>query len=558
MDHHGLVAVIGKMLKIENKIDSRLPMQNRKDSLTRGQSVMAMVINGLGFIERRLYMVQSFYKNKPVEKLLGKGVTYEKINDDNLGRTLDAIHEYGESKLFSEIAFEIGLEHKALTRFAHLDTTSISVEGEYDSAGAEIEKGGNFKITHGYSKNHRPDLKQLVLSLTTTGPASFPVWLEALSGNSSDKENFIHTIEASKKFQEQLRMQQSFAWVADAALYTKDKLLSKGNTIIWVTHVPETIKEAKEIVQKDQKEYEWVNLNNGYSITPIESNYGGVKQRWILVFSEKAFENECNTVKLMFERKEEALKSAIKKFAKEIFHCEKDATKSFKNFAKKHSLFILESTVDTVYTRPDGKKGRPKDEEKVLKGYSVDIKYQINNVEIAKHENARGRFILATNDLNKEELPDEMILSEYKNQSKVEGCFKFLKDPSFFASEVYLKKPERVQALMFIMGICLMIYNVGQYHIRKILADTKESVPNQVGKATERPTLKWIFQCFRDIGIVKIFDSAGNIIKEYFANITELHKKIISFFGKMSVEMYGFKNKEIKLPLLLDDQLLLA
>ena len=88
MDHHGLVAAIGKKLDIENKINLRLQTQNRDNSLTRGQSVMAMVINGLGFIERRLYFVQNFFKNKPVEKLLGVGVTYEKINDDNLGRTL--------------------------------------------------------------------------------------------------------------------------------------------------------------------------------------------------------------------------------------------------------------------------------------------------------------------------------------------------------------------------------------------------------------------------------------------------------------------------------------
>ena len=451
MDHHGLVAAIGKKLDIENKINLRLQTQNRDNSLTRGQSVMAMVINGLGFIERRLYFVQNFFKNKPVEKLLGVGVTYEKINDDNLGRTLDAIHEYGESKLFAEIAFEIGLENKAMTRFSHLDTTSISVEGEYDVAGIESEKGGNFNITHGYSKDHRPDLKQLMLSLTTTGPANFPIWLEALSGNSSDKENFIKTIEASKKFQDQFKMQESFVWVADAALYTKDKLLSKGNNVLWVTRVPETITEVKKIIQNDQKEFEWVDLKNGYLITPIESNYGGVKQRWILVFSEKAYQNEINTVKLMVERKEKSLKSAIKKFEKEIFYCEKDAEKAFRKFIKNHTIFTLDSDLKANYTSTDGKQGRPKKEEKVLKGYSVSVKYKINATEISKHENGRGRFLLATNDFNKDELPDSMILSEYKNQSKVEGCFKFLKDSSFFASEVYLKKPERVQALMFIM-----------------------------------------------------------------------------------------------------------
>ncbi|MFH2031589.1 MAG: IS1634 family transposase, partial [Bacteroidota bacterium] len=365
--HHGLIAALGKILKVEEKINSRLPLQDREDSVTRGQSVMAMIINGLGFIERRLYMVQDFFSDKPVERLLGENVTCEKLNDDNLGRTLDAIYDYNASKLFSEIAFEIGLEHNAMSRFAHLDTTSISVEGNYDSEGIDTQGGANFHITHGYSKDHRKDLKQLMLSLTTTGPASIPIWLETLSGNSADKENFIKTIESAKKFQEELKKSESFVWVADAALYTKDKLLSKDNHTLWVTRVPETISEAKVLVQKNKEEVIWINLENGYSISPQESNYGGVKQRWVLVFSEQAFKNEVNTVEIVFTKKEEILKSAIKKFEKEFYYCEKDAIKAFKKFIKKHPLFILKSKIVRIEGQADGKKGRPREENKVLK-----------------------------------------------------------------------------------------------------------------------------------------------------------------------------------------------
>ena len=115
MDHHGIVAAIGKNLGIIEKVNKRLPLQDREENISRGQSVMAMIINGLGFTERRLYMVADFFRSKPVELLLGNGVTADKLNDDNLGRTLDAIYQYGTSKIFSEIAFEIGLEHNAIS-----------------------------------------------------------------------------------------------------------------------------------------------------------------------------------------------------------------------------------------------------------------------------------------------------------------------------------------------------------------------------------------------------------------------------------------------------------
>ena len=125
MDHYGIVAAIGKKLGVAKKIDARLPVRNRKDNISRGQSVMAMIINGLGFTERRLYMVADFFRSKPVELLLGEGVTADKLNDDNLGRTLDDIYDYGVSKLYSEVAFEIALENNAVSKLVNLDTMWI-------------------------------------------------------------------------------------------------------------------------------------------------------------------------------------------------------------------------------------------------------------------------------------------------------------------------------------------------------------------------------------------------------------------------------------------------
>jgi transposase len=322
-------------------------------------------------------------------------------------------------------------------------------------------------------------------------------------------------------------------------LYSKDKLLSKGNAIVWVTRVPETLSESKNLTQKDKSEMEWVELSNGYSISPIESNYGGIKQRWFLVHSEEAYLNEVNTVKIMIDKKEESLKSAIDKFEKEQFYCEKDAIKDLKKFSKKHPLFTLDFEVVTIFGRKDEKKGRPTEEEKIVKGYGLKITYKKNELEIKKHENARGRFVLATNDFDFERLPDEKILMEYKNQSKTEKAFRFLKDSSFYASEIYLKKPERIEALMAIMGLCLMVYNVGEYHLRKMLSEAKETVPNQNKKEIKKPTMKWIFQCFDSIVVTKFTDINGVVIRELVNNLTELHNKVIQFFGKIAMDIYG-------------------
>ena len=125
IDHLGLVAVTLEKIGLIKKIDERLPLN--KSKTTMGQRVAAMIFNGLGFIDDRLYMFPQFLENKPVDRLFEGAVKAEYFNDDALGRCLDAIHDYGETKLFSEVAFMIGVEQKLLGRTFNIDTTSLTV-----------------------------------------------------------------------------------------------------------------------------------------------------------------------------------------------------------------------------------------------------------------------------------------------------------------------------------------------------------------------------------------------------------------------------------------------
>ena len=186
--HLGIIAGVIKKVGLIDKINNLLPKTSNNKKISNGQSAAAMILNGLGFTERRLYMVNHFFSNKPVEKYLGEGVSAKDLNDDTLGRTLDKIYEYGTTKLYSELAFEIGAEQGLLGKGAHLDTSTISVTGQYDENETEV------KITHGYSKDHRNDLKQLTLSLTTTGESNFPIWMEPLVVIVLTKQAFIRQL----------------------------------------------------------------------------------------------------------------------------------------------------------------------------------------------------------------------------------------------------------------------------------------------------------------------------------------------------------------------------
>jgi transposase len=160
MDHHGIVASMCKELRIAQRIDEKISDHDKRQVVSPGQAVVAMILNGLGFTNRRLYLTQQFFEGKPVERLLDAKIQASDLTDHTLGHALDEIARYGTSKLFGEVAFGVAIENNLLGNINHLDTTSISVEGEYDVE----DKLSKIEMTHGYSKDRRPDLKQMVLS----------------------------------------------------------------------------------------------------------------------------------------------------------------------------------------------------------------------------------------------------------------------------------------------------------------------------------------------------------------------------------------------------------
>lgn len=533
MDHHGLVAAICQDLKIAERIDDRLPSDSRR-KVSPGIAAVAMIINGLGFTNRTLYLAHRFFESKPIERLLGVNLKAEDITDDALGHALDDIAEYGSSKLFAEVAFEVAIENNLLNLTSHIDTTSLLVHGQY----AVEDDPQIVEVTHGFSKDHRPDLKQVVLSLVVNGPSSIPLWMDPLDGNSSDKVSFHETIKNVEIFRSQINLNGHFKWIADSALYTKERLL-KNNNYFWVTRVPETITQAKNLAERSSEDIPWVEMGNGYKISDFDSSYGGIKQRWLLVFSEQAYNREKKTLEKKIIRETEKLKQALWHLGNQVFHCEKDAIKAFEAIRKGYKLHKISSTVNPLNRHTIC--GRPKkDTEKVTVGYKVETSLERDIVEIEKILNRKGRFILATNDLDTEGYKNEQILEEYKEQQNVEGGFRFLKDPWFMVDSIFLKLPKRIEALMMIMTLTLLVYNVGQYRLRQQLKEEKTTLPNQLGKQTQSPTLRWIFQIMEGIGLVRFYnESCSSIVQEVITNINAVRKKIIYLFGETAAKIYG-------------------
>ena len=533
IDHLGIVSAVAKELGLVEKLDRRLPRYDVRRIVSNGNAVLAMILNGLGFSNQRLYLMPQFLANKPIDRLLEPNLKPEHFDDHVLGRTLDEISEYGASKLFVEIAFEIALEQNLLGKEAHIDTTSFSFEGAYSEQSSEP---ATVNICHGFSKDHRKDLKQVVLNMAVSGPANMPIFMEPLSGNTSDKKSLPSGIDTVRSFQKQL--QEGFAdflWIADSALYSKEKLLAR-NDFFWVSRVPETIVDAKILVAKADHEVNWVIIENGYRYSANRSSYGGIDQHWILVFSEQAYSRERATFETNLAKQDENAKKELWHVSNQIYGCETDANKALEKAMKKFPYHEMKFAKIEPILKFSGK-GRPKPEApKQIVGYKVGGEIKRNDTKIDAELSTKGRFIIASNDISNTDFSG--ILSSYKNQQKVEQGFRFLKDPWFMADTMFLKSPRRIEALMMVMTLCLMIYNVAQYRLRTALSEEKETLPDQLGKQTSSPTLRWVFQMMEGV-ILVVQNSSNETIKTIFFNLNALRLKIIRLFGLRACEIYG-------------------
>src|SRR5881227_799537 len=150
-DHLGIVAGVCEEAGIAEWLDKQAGEDRR--SVSVGKATVAMLLNGLGFSNRQLYLVPQYFENKPVEHLLGEGITADMLNDDCLGRTLDWLYEHDVTTLFAGLALQARRRFGIAAQRLHIDTTSFSVSGDY--ASQEEGEPVALAITYGYSRDHR-------------------------------------------------------------------------------------------------------------------------------------------------------------------------------------------------------------------------------------------------------------------------------------------------------------------------------------------------------------------------------------------------------------------
>jgi len=492
-----IVSAYARTLGVVEEID-RLCAHER--GISPGRIVLALMVDALSGRTPLFRLPQAFAK-LDTELLLGEAISPEKLNDDAIGRVLDRLFEVGTSKVLSAVALRAVKLFDLDTTHVHHDTTSRIVYGDYDLYGEESHDHP-FVMTFGFSKDHRPDLKQLVHSLLCVDDG-IPIYSKCENGNLSDKIVNRNLIPQMVERMAELG-QDNFLYVADSALVTPENLALMDDWTSgfrFVSRLPASYKECGKAIARAVRQDRWQDLGalseelstpkrkpaHYHGFETIVDLYG-IWYRGLVVHSDAYDERR----KKKLERALEQDKAEVERIASEQekieYACAPDAQAAVSRLPKGR----FHELIGQIEEKPIYTAGRPKtDGTRTIKRitYRLKISLQPRKNTIARARKEAGCFVLITNEPEESAggLSSKELLRAYQDQHSVEQNFGFLKDP-VIVNALFLKSPRRIESLGLILVLALMVWRLMERTMRITLKESGLKITGWNNRQTSRPT----------------------------------------------------------------------
>lgn len=430
------------------------------------------------------------------------------------GRSLDAIFEAGPAKLLTELGRRAVRVFDLDARVVSYDTTSTNVWGDYLPCAGALPPPGPI-ITHGHSKDKRPDLKQFMTELLCV-ERGVPIFGKILSGNSSDKtSNNAMLTKLSKLMATHGLGPGDFIYAADSAMVTEKNLASVGSNL-FVSRLPASYTACAGAIATAVDAGEWDNIgalaenkgtknrpNASYRVASTQVELHGVEYRAVVVHSDSHDRRRRKKLEKALTQSEEQIRKEIKKVPA-IYNCDPDALEACKRIERLGGkLHQAKASVASVQKRRRGRPPKNKPAPTVtLHQLKCEICEKVEAVE--RERELAGCFVLISN------VPAEGtgaisakgLLQTYKGQYGVESGFAFLKDP-LVVNDTFLKNPNRIEVLGTILIIALLIWRLMERTMRTSIANTDKTLPGWENRRTISPTTFMVSTAMRGITVLR-------------------------------------------------------
>jgi transposase len=541
LDHLPLVGAMLRELAVKDTLDALIPPHER-NAVTVGECIEALVLTILTG-EHALSRVADTLAGYDLEVIFQRPLDASHFHDNRLGRALDALWTAGLDRIYGAVISQ-AIRHYTLelTRL-HTDTTSLKVYGAYER---DADEEGPL-VTLGYSRDHRPDLKQLLFGLTVTADG-VPVWGHVSDGNRSDStEHRFHLTQ----LRQHLPDIGEPLLVADSKFFAGETMaLAAVPRFHFVTLVPHTVGLRQELVdapelgalpllweqpgrRKEQMEcYHGASMVCPYGWKTEAGEVHELTLRFLVVESTQLAKAKAPRRAAAQQAEWAQLTTLQRQWQQRTFACEADAHQAATLCLRERSLHShhLTYTVAPAWVpAKQATRGRPPKDSPRPQRQVWRVRWQVQEATeaIATQAQRERRFVLATNVLDAQQLKDADLLRAYKGQPAVELSFKWAKNPAAIAP-IFLETPTRIAALGCVYLVALLVYTLVERQVRNNLAERGETLPDRPAPS-RRPTARTVFQLMRNIAVVTLVWAGQRHRQVTALNAHQLH--VIGLLG---------------------------
>jgi transposase len=458
--------------------------QSRSARLSHAQ-VLGVLLRSLVLNQRHPLYSLSEWAAQAEPTLLDLSSTQDAsaLNDDRVGRALDALFSAPRASLLTELVLAAVRTYQIDLGQFHNDSTTVTLSGAYATAEGQPVRGrSTLRPARGHNKDHRSDLKQLLFVLTISADGAVPVHYSAMDGNTSDSKTHVETWETLRR----LAGRADFLYVADSKLCSRESLAHiAGAGGRFITVLPRTRAEDRwfrDLVQKQPLAWmEAVRRANprrsrgpedvwkvveapllskeGYRIVWVWNSLMALQDensRQARIESAWAKVEQLNT-RLLGPRCRLREKNAVEEEAKEILRL---------TVSERWLDLLVEERSEPVYRQE--KRGRPGPKTRYVRGQRTRFSVVLRRIDANIEADARcdGMFPLITND---KELSMAQVLAAYKFQPRLEKRHEQLKTVQD-VTPVWLKRAHRIEGLLFVYFMAMLVQALLEREVRRAMA----------------------------------------------------------------------------------------
>jgi transposase len=530
-------------LNLPELFNQYLPTRPGRQPKVPSALVLTLLIHNILIDHQPLYAIAAWATRRVPEYL---GLSAEQVgalNDDRIGRALDHFHDADRASLLTALvrhtvaAFEINL-----CEF-HQDTTTVTFCGDYTNQPNAAAPDRPPRITFGYNKDHRPDLKQLLYSVTICSDGAVPIHAKTYDGNTTDDAVHIDTW----SFLRQLVGSSDFLYVADSKLCTRDNMsfiaTRQGR---FLTVMPRTRNEADWFGNYlDEHPVEWVEVHREpnprrrdgpdvvyHGLESPQRSSEGYRNLWYRSSQKQQQDRDSRAQRL--GRAYAALDGLQAPGRRREFGGVSEARAAGERILAELQVTRLlhvevDTTVEERFEQVGPGRPGPNTEYRRLEIPRFRIRFVEDGEALVREARRDGLFPLMTND---ESLSVADALSQYKYQPFVEKRHEQLKS-IFGVAPVWLKKVERIESLLWLYFVVELVGALVEREIRRQMAarSIQRLALYPDGGLTEAPTAAVVFHALEGHRRHRLLDDQGQELRRFHDTLTDAAQETLELLA---------------------------